>query len=319
MHGSDFVIDTHSLGKAYNGVQALQSLDLQVPKHSIFGFLGPNGAGKTTTIKLLLGLTRPTTGGGTIFGQDIVKDSVEIRKRIGYLAQDLRFYGRMTARETLRFKARFYYRGPAAEIEKRIAETLELVGLSDKADRPIRGFSGGERQRLGIAQAQINYPDLLILDEPAAQLDPMGRRDVLEVMERLRKYATIFYSTHILDDVQRVSDSVAILNHGELVAQAPIQDLLAGSRGTIYSLDIEGQADQARARISAQAWVSGIEQTFVEGQTTWQVTVSDDEMAQTRLLRLVLADEGLMVTRFGRKSYELEEIFIGLVEGDKHG
>jgi ABC-2 type transport system ATP-binding protein len=177
MDPHDLVISTQNLGKSYNGVQALKSLDLKVPKNSIFGFLGPNGAGKTTAIKLLLGLTRPTSGGGAIFGQDIVQDSVEIRKRIGYLAQDPRFYEHMTARETLRFKARFYYRGPASEIETRIAETLELVGLEEKADRPIKGFSGGERQRLGIAQAQINYPDLLILDEPAAALDPMGRRD----------------------------------------------------------------------------------------------------------------------------------------------
>ncbi len=319
MNISDFVIDTQGLGKSYNGVQALKSLDLEIPKNSIFGFLGPNGSGKTTTIKLLLGLTRPTSGSGSIFGQDIVQDSVEIRKRIGYLAQDPRFYEHMTARETLRFKAHFYYRGPAAEIEKRITETLELVGLSDKADRPIKGFSGGERQRLGIAQAQINYPDLLILDEPAAALDPMGRRDVLEVMERLQKYATIFYSTHILDDVQRVSDSVAILNHGELVAQASIQDLLAGSRGTIYSLDIEGQADQAQARITDQAWVSAVDVTAADDQTTWQVTVTDDEAAKAQLLRLVLADEQLTVTRFGRKTYELEEIFINIVEGDNHG
>ena len=113
----------------------------------------------------------------------------------------------MTARETLRFTARFFYTGPKAAIEERIAETLDLVGLDDKADRPIKGFSGGERQRLGIAQAQVNYPDLLILDEPAAALDPMGRRDVLAVMERLRKHTTIFYSTHILEDVQRVSDT----------------------------------------------------------------------------------------------------------------
>ena len=123
----------------------------------------------------------------------------------------------------------FSFKGPKNKIEERIEETIELVGLSSKADRPIRGFSGGERQRLGIAQAQVNYPDLLILDEPAASLDPMGRHDVLEVMERLRKYTTIFYSTHILDDVQKVSDTVCILNRGELLAEAPIQELLAGS------------------------------------------------------------------------------------------
>ena len=107
--------------------------------------------------------------------------------------------------------------------------------MSDKADRSIKGFSGGERQRLGIAQAQINFPDLLILDEPAAALDPMGRHDVLEVMERLRKHTTIFYSTHILGDVQKVSDTVAILKHGQLIAQAPIETLLAGNEGVVYT------------------------------------------------------------------------------------
>ncbi|MBA7497559.1 putative ABC transporter ATP-binding protein YxlF [subsurface metagenome] len=318
MNTNEFVINTQGLSKAYNGVQAVKSLDLKVPKNSIFGFLGPNGSGKTTTMKLLLGLTSPTSGVGSIFGQDIVKDSVDIRKRVGYLAQDPCFYGHMTSREALRFKARFYYRGPAAEIEKRITETLELVGLSDKADRPINSFSGGERQRLGIAQAQINYPDLLILDEPAAALDPMGRRDVLEVMERIQKYSTIFYSTHILDDVQRVSDSVAIVNYGELVAQASIQDLLAGSQGTIYSLDIEGEVNQARARIADQAWVSGIDVTSAKGQSTWQVSVTDDEAAKAQLLRMVLADEQLTITRFGRKTYKLEEIFMNIVQGGNH-
>jgi ABC-2 type transport system ATP-binding protein len=319
MTTNGFVIDTQDLGKSYGDVHALKSLNLKVPKNSIFGFLGPNGAGKTTAIKLLLGLTRPTSGKGSIFGQDIVDNSVDIRKRIGYLAQDPRFYEHMTARETLRFKARFYYSGPAVEIEKRITETLELVGLSDKADRPIKGFSGGERQRLGIAQAQINFPALLILDEPAAALDPMGRRDVLEVMERIQKHATIFYSTHILDDVQRVSDSVAILNHGDLVAQAPIQELLAGSQGTIYSLDIEGEVGQAQARIAKQPWVTGINVTSADGQTSWQVTVTDDKAAKAELLRLVLADKQLTVTKFGRKTYNLEEIFMNIVEGDNHG
>jgi len=319
MDPSEFVINTQGLGKSYNGVQALKLLDLKVPKNSIFGFLGPNGAGKTTAIKLLLGLTRPTSGGGAIFGQDIVQDSLEIRKRIGYLAQDPRFYEHMIAREILRFKARFYYRGPASEIETRIAETLELVGLEDKADRPIKGFSGGERQRLGIAQAQINYPDLLILDEPAASLDPMGRRDVLEVMERLQKYATIFYSTHILDDVQRVSDTVAILNHGKLVALAPIEELLAGSQGTIYSLVIEGDAGPAQERVRSQAWVADIKAVTGDDETTWQVAVTDEAAAKDQLLRLVLSDEQITVTQFGQKIYELEEIFMNIVEGDNHG
>ena len=137
-----FAIQTHGLGKNYQGVTALQSLDLQIPQHLICGFLGPNGSGKSTTIKLLLGLKRPTSGSGTIFGYDIVRESIDIRQRVGYLAQDPHFYDQMTARDTLRFAVRFFYAGPKAAIEDRVAESLELVGLTGKADRPIKGFSG---------------------------------------------------------------------------------------------------------------------------------------------------------------------------------
>jgi ABC-2 type transport system ATP-binding protein len=311
----NWVIHTQGLGKTYKNVTALKSLDLKVAKNSIFGFLGPNGAGKTTTIKLLLGLTRPTSGGGAVFGHDIIRGNVAIRKRIGYLAQNPSYYTYMTARETLRFRARFFYTGPKDGIEDRIAETLELVNLQDKADRPIKGFSGGELQRLGIAQAQINYPDLLILDEPAANLDPMGRRDVLEVMERLRKYATVFYSTHILDDVQQVSDTVAILDHGALVAQAPLDELLSGSEGTVYTLTLEGDVAEAAARLSSQPWVSNLKASQKKGYTLWQVSVTDDAAAKDQLLRIVLRDDGLRVTEFSRKKYELEEVFMNIIEG----
>ncbi|HVO43825.1 MAG TPA: ABC transporter ATP-binding protein [Aggregatilineales bacterium] len=317
MASDNIVISTHGLTKTFKGVNALKSLNLTVPKNSIFGFLGPNGAGKSTTIKLLLGLSRPTAGSATVFGLDIVNDSTEIRKRVGYLAQDPRYYEHMTARQILRFTARFFYSGPKASIEDRIAETLELVGLSDKADRPIKSFSGGERQRVGIAQAQINYPDLLILDEPAASLDPMGRHDVLEVMERLRKHTTIFYSTHILSDVQKVSDTVAILKQGELVARAPIEQLLAGSGGIVYEVVIKGGTEGVRARISSQPWVSSVDvMPGNNGQSIWQVGVTDEMAAEKQLLRLVLADEDVTVTAFGRKKYELEEVFMSIVEGE---
>jgi ABC-2 type transport system ATP-binding protein len=312
---NEMVIQTDGLGKSFGQVHALKSLGLRVPQHSIFGFLGPNGAGKTTTIKLLLGLIRPTSGSGTVFGQDIVHNSVTIRSRVGYLPQQPRFVDDMSARETLHFTARFFYKGPKAEIEKRVAETLALVGLEEKADRPIKGFSGGERQRLGIAQAQVNYPDLLILDEPAASLDPMGRRDVLEVMERLRDHTTIFYSTHILDDVQRVSDAVAILNHGELVAQGPIEDLLAGDGKPVYTLSLKGDAGRARARIEALPWVSGVDEARHNGFATWKVSVDDDRAAEAQLLRHVLADEALTVVEFSRRKFDLEEIFVSIVEG----
>jgi ABC-2 type transport system ATP-binding protein len=244
------VIETQGLGKSFGEVQALKSLDLAVPKNSITGFLGPNGAGKTTTIRLLLGLNRPSSGRARVFGQDIVEESLEIRRRVGYLAQSPRFYDDMTARETLRYSARFFFRGPKAKIEARVSEMLDLVGLSEKADRSMRGFSGGERQRLGIAQAQINDPELLILDEPAAALDPMGRHAVLRIMEQLRERATIFYSTHILDDVQRVSDRVVILNRGELIAQGPVQALLTSDQGAVYTIVTQGDTELACERLS---------------------------------------------------------------------
>jgi ABC-2 type transport system ATP-binding protein len=316
---NSLVIETHNLSKTYKEVQALKDLNLTVKQHSIFGFLGPNGAGKTTTIKLLLGLARPTGGSARVFGKDIQSESVSIRKRVGYLAQDPRFYEQMTARQTLRFTASLFFSGPKAAVEERIQETLELFGLEDKADRPIKGFSGGERQRLGIAQAQINYPDLLILDEPAASLDPQGRRDVLEVMERLRKYTTIFYSTHILDDVQRVSDSVAILNKGQLVAQAPIEQLLASSGGVNYLLKLESGAERAHDILRTQPWVKSLSQMKTNGAQSLTVTVSDESAAKDQLLRLALSDPAVTVIEFGRQVHNLEEVFLNIVEGGLHG
>ncbi len=310
----EIVIQTEGLTKSYKGVQALKGLDLCVKKNSIFGFLGPNGAGKTTTIKLLLGLIRPTSGQATVFGQDITRDSVAIRSRIGYLPQTPRFYERLTARQILRYTAGFYFKGPKGAIERRVEKTLELVGLTDKADRSIKGFSGGELQRVGIGQAQVPYPDLLILDEPAASLDPMGRRDVLEVMERLREHATIFYCTHILDDVQRVSDAVAILNHGELVVHGPIEELLGGG-DIVYVVTIKGNVESAQARVSGEPWVLGIEVSRDKDATVWHVKVTDKEIAEERLLPLIMAEGDVRVVNLGLREYRLEDVFISIVEG----
>jgi ABC-2 type transport system ATP-binding protein len=315
---NSLVIETHNLGKTYKGVQVLKDLNLKVPQHSIFGFLGPNGAGKTTTMKILLGLIRPTSGGGRIFGHDIGRKSVAIRERIGYLPQQPRFISYMTARENLRFTAGFFFSGPRAAIEDCIQETLELVELGDKADRPVKGFSGGEMQRLGLAQAQINYPDLLVLDEPAAALDPLGRHDVLEVMERLRKHTTIFYSTHILDDVQRVSDTVAILNRGQLVACGPIDEMMNSKDSTVFTITERGSNGQIKERLQQLSWVTQASATRHNGSTIWQVGVSDEAAAEAHLLRHILADETVVITDFNRKKYDLEEIFMDLVEGDNH-
>jgi len=315
LQSTPFVIETHHLCKSYGDVQSLRDVNLTVPRHSIFGFLGPNGAGKTTLMKTLLNLIRPTAGTGTIFGYDIVTESVRIRERVGYLPQQPRFIDQMTARENLHFAARFFFSGPEAKLRARCDEMLELVGLEDKANRPIKGFSGGEKQRLGIALAQVNYPDLLILDEPASALDPLGRQAVLDVMARLRKYTTIFYSTHILDDVQRASDTVAILNRGQLMACGPIEQIMKGGEGVVYSMAIKGNLPVLDTRLKEIPWVTHTSVTQQNGTSVWQVSVSDEGAAEKDLLRTVLADPGVTVAEFSRKKYELEEVFMNIVKG----
>ena len=311
------IIRTVNLTKTYNGVSALKNLNLMVKKHSIFVFLGPNGAGKSTTIKLLVGLIQPTAGSGEIFGYDIKNESMKIRARIGYLPQEPSFYDHLSAREVLEFTARFFFSGPKKEIKKRVSEMLELVSLLDKADRPIKGYSTGEKRRLGIAQATINYPDLLILDEPAASLDPIGRQNVLKIMSKLREHTTIFFSTHILDDVQKVSDSVAILNKGQLIAQGPIKDILKNKEDkSIFNVKVQGDISQVKRRLILQKWISNVNITQLSDDSNYQleITVSDDEFAQKNLIR-ELMNLNLIICEFQRQEYELEDIFMKLVEG----
>jgi ABC-2 type transport system ATP-binding protein len=314
-----FVLETFGLEKSFGDVHALRGVDLKVPTHSIFGFLGPNGAGKTTLMKLLLGLSRPTKGSGHIFGHNILSESVAIRERIGYLPQQPRFVDTMTAKENLRFAARFFFSGPRDKIEERCIEMLGLVGLADKADRTVKDFSGGEKQRLGIALAEVNYPDLLILDEPASALDPVGRKEVLEVMERLRKHTTIFYSTHILDDVQRVSDTVAILNNGELVTCGPIEQILNAQDGIVYSLTTKGYSESVERQLLMQDWVTQVKLVHNNGVSIWQISVNDETAAEELLLQQVSQDPQVKVTAFSRKEYELEEVFMNLVLGGNDG
>jgi ABC-2 type transport system ATP-binding protein len=319
---TELIIATNNLTKIYGQKPVVDNLNLAVPQGSICGFLGSNGAGKTTTIKLLLGLVKPSAGIGTVFDKSIVKDSVAIRERIGFLAQSPQFYGHLTARETLRFVASFFFKNSKTAIEARIKELIDLVGLSGNADRPVRGFSGGERQRLGIAQAAINDPELIILDEPASALDPLGRRDVLQILEHFRGRSTVFYSTHILDDVQRVSDRVVILNQGKLIAQGSIKQLLAGD--STFNITVRGEALNLQDRLQQVPWVEKIT-TRVGGldvknnhTTDFQVQVKDAQLAETELLRLVMFDPSVIVTKFGRSLHTLEDIFVNLVEGGKN-
>jgi len=250
-----------------------------------------------------------------VYGLSIVDESPAVRRRIGYLPQDPKFYGHMSARETLRFAARFFLVGPQDRIELRVSEMLELVGLSEKDDRPVKTFSGGEMQRLGIAQAQIHKPDLLILDEPAAALDPLGRRDVLAILDRLREDSTVFYSTHILDDVQRVSDAVCILRDGRVAAQGPIAEVLGRNEGTTYEVRAHGDLERARDLLETEPWVDEVLVNSDDTGGTLRIRVSDADQAELHLQRRLLADESLVISEFKRLKPNLEDVFVSIMEG----
>ncbi|WP_206682453.1 ABC transporter ATP-binding protein [Dietzia sp. SLG310A2-38A2] len=306
------------LTKRYGSVLAVDALDLEVPQRSLFGFLGPNGAGKTTVMRVLLGLATPTGGDAAVFGHDIVSDSMNVRRRVGYLPQQPRFHPELTARQVLRYARGFFPQDKSSTVEDDITEVLDLVGLSRKADDLAGDLSGGQRQRLGIAQAQIHRPPLLILDEPASALDPRGRRDVLAVMRTLKESATVFYSTHILDDVQQVSDEVAILKDGHRVLQSPLHELLSRDNENAYVLTLAGDVDAAVADLRQQPWVGDVVCPDGDGDTgRLVVTVTDDRAARHQLLRQVLRHEGAEVLSFARRRSELEDVFLSAVEGDR--
>lgn len=223
------VIAIDNLSKCYRNkkfrmVQALRGLYLQIQPGEVFGFLGPNGAGKSTTIKTLMGLIRPTAGCARLFGVPV--ELPKARLRVGYLPENPAFYDHLTARAYLRFVAAAFGLAPAT-VARQSQWVLELLDLQAAADRPIRGYSKGMVQRLGLAQALVHDPDLYILDEPMSGLDPIGRALVKDIILELKKQGkTVFFSTHVTSDVELVCDRVGILVNGELQAVKPVRDVL---------------------------------------------------------------------------------------------
>jgi len=307
-------ISLNALTKRYGDVAALTDLTLDVAAGSIFGFLGPNGAGKTTALMILAGLSRATSGSATIGGIPVSVEGSH-RGQVGYLAQEPRFYGWMSGRETLEYVASFY----AVESTKReLNELLDLVGLADAGDRATKTYSGGMRQRLGIAQALTGGPSVLLLDEPAAALDPLGRHDVLEIMRRLRGDKTIFYSTHILDDVERVSDHVAILDKGRLVVSAPTSELLAATTGSIR-VALIGATESTAAALAAIPGVTGVSPGGRQrDEWSFDLTVLDGRTAdvQRSVMRFAV-DAGLIVASNRQEAPGLEEAFLRIVDKER--
>ncbi len=306
-------IEARGLTKRYGEVLALDALDLDVPTGSVFGFLGPNGAGKTTTLRLLTGLGHPSAGTATVAGVPVGRGGLDLAGRIGYLDQDPRFYGWMTGRELLTFVGRAYgLRG--AELGARVDEVLETVGLTEAARRRIGGYSGGMRQRLGVGQAMVSRPAVLFLDEPVSALDPAGRRDVLELIGRLRGTSTVFMSTHILTDVERICDRVAILDRGRLVTEAPIGELLARHARPILEIDPEADQEAAVAALTAALRAAPWTREVRQEHGVLRVHVTDPELAAAAALPLVVAS-GTRLARFERVRPTLEDVFLELVNG----
>lgn len=224
---------------------AVNNLNLKVQAGEVFGFLGPNGAGKTTTMNVLLGFVNATSGSAFLFDVD-VREPIA-RQRIGYLPELTYYYKFLTAEELLRFYARIF-RIPRAQAERRIDKLLKLVELESARKRSIKTYSKGMQQRVGLAQALINNPDLLILDEPTSGLDPLGRMKVREIIQRLKNEGkTVFFSSHELGEVETVCDRVAIINQGELKVEGRVSDLVAQHQANLEKifLNIIGYQPQA--------------------------------------------------------------------------
>ena len=243
-----FAAETMGLTKRYpltwkrKVLVALDRLDLQIRTGEVFGLLGPNGSGKSTTLKLLLGLIVPSEGEARIFG--LPPESLDARRRVGFLPENPYFYGFLNGDETLRFYGKLCGMS-GATLEKRIEELIDLVGLQNGRERPLRSYSKGMLQRIGLAQALIHDPDLLFLDEPTAGVDPLGSAQIRDLILRLKKMGkTVIFSSHLLEQVQEVADRVAIFSLGKKVLEGSLESLLTENQSTQIHIPGEMSAEQ---------------------------------------------------------------------------
>ncbi|RMD76045.1 MAG: ABC transporter ATP-binding protein [Chloroflexi bacterium] len=244
---TDVVIECHDLTKQYGTFTAVDHLNMTVRKGEIFGLLGPNGAGKTTTILMLLGLTEPTSGSVRVLGLDPARQPLSVKARVGYLPDQVGFYDNLTARENLNYIAKLNgIREP--DMSKRIAAALEQVGLSHVADRRVKTFSRGMRQRLGVAEVLIKQPQLIIMDEPTLALDPEAVREFLDLIRQLKASGiTILLSSHLLQQVQAICDRVGLFHKGRMVLEGTVSELAQRVLGGAYRIHVEAEGGDAVA------------------------------------------------------------------------
>lgn len=290
------------LHKRFGDKEVLRGLNLTVPEHSIYGFIGKNGAGKTTTMKTVLGLLKVDSGEIIVGGENVVYGQTSTNQYIGYLPDVPEFYPFMTAPEYLRFCGEITGI-KKAECVSRCKELLELVGLGDEKHR-IKGFSRGMKQRLGIAQALLNSPKLLICDEPTSALDPVGRKEILDILLTVREQTTVLFSTHILSDVERICTDVAFLNNGVVEIQGKLSDIKTKYRSEEYLLETENDAE-----------ICKLIQVFpvMKQLGRNQLTFCESVLSAFDVLRFV-SDEHIALLKFERVEPTLESLFMEVTQ-----
>ena len=308
MNNNNLAVETFGLTKAYKGVFAVDNINLKVPKGSICGFLGKNGAGKTTTIKMVTGLIRPTAGDYAVMGtqkENLTKGA----KSVGYLPDVPDFYGYMNGGEFLRLCGRLCNISDK-ELRSHVPSLLKQVGL-DGVKTKISGYSRGMRQRLGIAQALINSPPVVFMDEPVSALDPMGRRDVMEIISNLRAASgtTVVFSTHILADVESICDYVAIIHRGKMIAQDSIDNIKRGfaknlAEVTFYEQEHREKFEQAIKK-SARAVITESDAESIKTM----LSIDSDTQELGKITASILADIAVPFESFNMHAPSLDDIF----------
>ncbi|MDQ2714569.1 MAG: ABC transporter ATP-binding protein [Chloroflexota bacterium] len=296
----EVVLQTRNLSKQYGKRMAVDNLSLEVRRGEIFGFLGPNGAGKTTTIRMLLGLITPTSGSGEILGHDVISQRARILPRVGALVETPALYLYMTGRDNLRAVAAVLGGVP----EKRIDAVLEMVGMGLRQKDRVRTYSLGMKQRLGVAMALLQDPDVLILDEPANGLDPAGIVEMRDLMHRLASEdKTVFISSHLLTEVQQICTRVAIINLGKLVTESTVEELTRGHGE--FTVKVE-RAQEALPLVQAQPWGSGA-RLDSDG-----ALITPAPQGRGRDLNLFLVKAGFAPDTIANTTEDLEQVFLRL-------
>jgi ABC-2 type transport system ATP-binding protein len=294
---------------------AVNNVNFEVEEGATFGFLGPNGAGKTTTIRLLLGLIRPTAGKVRIFGEEMTPGSSDLRRRIGYLPTNPRFPPRMTPIGYLDFVGQLF--GIEREERmKRLSTLIRSVGLLGDSSREIAGFSTGMVTRLGLAAALMNDPEVLILDEPTSGLDPAGRKSTLDLIGKLGKEKTIFVSSHILSDIDRVCTDVGVIGEGKVIFSGSIKDMKKSIRSRVIRLELEGDTRKFCEALKTVGWVVGLE---TRGDFEVDVTFGANmPMAEVvKEITDMVSREGLDLISVSSSTSSIEDAFIQLLRDDE--